>query len=95
MPEKKPLGNVMLTGATGFLRAHVLHQLLEEERGKVYCLVRSGKDADCGERLKEMLRYYFGSRYDGEFAAQASARILPIASDIGQESLTEWFVWAI
>ena len=42
MPKKKSLGNVLLTGATGFLGAHVLEQLMREENGKIYCLVLAG-----------------------------------------------------
>lgn len=41
--KKKALGNILLTGATGFLRAHVLDCLMREEIGKIYCLVRSEK----------------------------------------------------
>ncbi len=68
VPEKKSLGNVLLTGATGFLGAHVLDRLLQEETGKVYCLVRGGETADGKARLRDILRYYFGDRYEAEFA---------------------------
>ncbi|KAK8030462.1 NRPS-like protein biosynthetic cluster [Apiospora arundinis] len=38
-PEKE---TVILTGATGALGAHILHQLLQDPKvGKIYCLVRS------------------------------------------------------
>jgi phthiocerol/phenolphthiocerol synthesis type-I polyketide synthase E len=40
---------VLLTGATGFLGAYLLSELLRQSRAKVYCLVR-GRDADEGER---------------------------------------------
>lgn len=82
-PEKKPLGNVLLTGATGFLGSHVLDRLMQEETGKIYCLVRDEKNIGCGERLREILKYYFGERYD------AAERIIPIAGDIGQDNLAE------
>lgn len=36
VPEKKTLGNILLTGATGFLGAHVLDELMREEAGKIY-----------------------------------------------------------
>ena len=102
VPQRKPLGNVLLTGATGFLGAHVLDRLLREETGKVYCLVRAGeeKTSSCRERLREILRYYFGDRYEAELAAgQAGdqtasggryvSRIIPVAGDIESEVMAE------
>lgn len=85
MPEKKSLGNVLLTGATGFLGAHVLDQLMREETGKIYCLVRSGKTDDRRGRIHEILQYYFGNQYEEEF----DKRIIPIAGDIEREELAE------
>ena len=41
--EKQSLGNVLLTGATGFLGAHVLNELMQKENGKIYCLIRRRK----------------------------------------------------
>lgn len=96
--EKKSLGNVLLTGATGFLGAHVLDRLFREETGKIYCLVRDEGRGTGGERLREILRYYFGDRYEAEFVAEpvekASSgtgikRIIPIAGNIEQEVLAE------
>lgn len=69
-PEQA-LGNILLTGATGFLGSHILHRLLREETGKIYCLVR--EDA---ARLKEVLTYYFG-REDAE-----NERILPVIGSL-------------
>lgn len=53
------LGDVLLTGVTGFLGIHILKELLENEEGDVYCLIRSKKDSTIEERLKELLDYYF------------------------------------
>ncbi len=98
-PERKSLGNVLLTGATGFLGAHVLDRLMREETGKIYCLVRDGKNmrsgekVDCGGRLREILWYYFGDRYEAEFAEEPGnkniRRIIPIAGDIESDPLAE------
>lgn len=57
--------------------AHVLDRLMREETGKIYCLVRDGKNRrsggkeDCGGRLREILRYYFGDRYEAECAEES------------------------
>lgn len=41
--QKGPHKFVFLTGATGFIGAHVLHYLLRNTKAeKIYCLVRSG-----------------------------------------------------
>ena len=57
------LGNVLLTGATGFLGIHVLQQLLENESGDIYCLVRSKGKLSADNRLKSLLFYYFSEDY--------------------------------
>ena len=83
--EKKSLGNVLLTGATGFLGAHVLDELMREETGKIYCLVRSNKADDRRGRLSEILQYYFGDRYESEI----NKRIIPVVGDIEKEGLSD------
>lgn len=58
------LGNVLLTGATGFLGIHILRELLETEEGRVYCILRKGNYPSLEERLKSMLFYYFETTYE-------------------------------
>lgn len=64
---EESLGNVLLTGATGFLGIHVLRELLENENGEIYCFVRSNKTLTGKERLKSLLFYYFSKNYDELF----------------------------
>lgn len=85
IPEKRTIGNVFLTGATGFLGMHVLEQLMKKERGKIYCLVRNGGNTDACERINKILHYYFGNQYEGE----VGKRIIPIVGDIERENLAE------
>ena len=61
------LGNILLTGATGFLGIHVLHELLENETGDVYCFIRANKVLSGEERLKLVLFYYFSNDYEELF----------------------------
>ncbi len=68
-----PLGNLLLTGATGFLGIHVLREYLLQEEGRVYCLLR-GKEPE--KRLKELYFYYFDESPE-RFFAEGRVRILP------------------
>ncbi len=85
IPVKKALGNVLLTGATGFLGAHILDYLMREESGKIYCLIRSERKDDRRGRLLETLNYYFGGKYEQEIGR----RIIPVIGDIEKETLAD------
>jgi thioester reductase-like protein len=55
----QPLGNVLLTGATGFLGIHILYVLLKHRQGDIYCLVRKSENVDAEKRMKSLFFYYF------------------------------------
>jgi amino acid adenylation domain-containing protein/thioester reductase-like protein len=69
-------GDALLTGATGFLGAHLLVQLLERREGRVYCLVRGANEKDANQRLFNSLKNY---GIDLEWAAP---RIKTVAADL-------------
>ena len=81
--ERKSLGNVLLTGATGFLGIHILRELIDIEEGHIYCLVRKGSFSSPKDRLKAMLFYYFSDGFDEVF----SSRITVINADITDSGL--------
>lgn len=85
VPKEKTLGNVLVTGATGFLGAHVVDELMHETDGIIYCLVRSQREDDRRGRIAEVLSYYFGDKYAGEIGN----RIVPIIGDIETEGLSK------
>ncbi|MBQ6512475.1 non-ribosomal peptide synthetase [Methanobrevibacter sp.] len=58
------LGNILLTGATGFLGIHVLKTLLQSEKGKIYCFIRSRGDLSGLDRLKSLGFYYFADIFN-------------------------------
>jgi len=66
--ERRNLGNILLTGAAGYLGIHVLHELLtmEEKGNKIYCLLRSKPDSPVDKRLKVLYFYYFDTNL-GDF----------------------------
>jgi thioester reductase-like protein len=45
--------DVLLTGATGFLGAFLLHELVNVRRGSIYCIVRAADEAEARERLRD------------------------------------------
>ncbi|WP_224278900.1 type I polyketide synthase [Streptomyces sp. LS1784] len=49
---------VLLTGATGFLGAYLLRDLLRTTRATVHCLVRGTDEADARARLRKNLEWY-------------------------------------
>lgn len=57
--EKQIIGDVILTGATGFLGIHILYELLNNYNGNVYCILRGKDDTSAKERLQSMFYYYF------------------------------------
>lgn len=59
-----PISNVLLTGFTGFLGAHVLDSFIKQEKGTIYCLIRGKNNMTADERLKNVLHFYFDKKYD-------------------------------
>ena len=80
---KNDVGNLLLTGATGFLGIHILKRFLENSDAKVWCLVR-GRDNSAQGKLKRMLYYYFENDYSELFGK----RIFVINASV---TSTDWF----
>ena len=76
--ENLELGNVLLTGVTGFLGIHILYEFIKNEEGKIYCLLRKGKFDSCEERLIDVMNYYF----DEDLTGLIGSRIIIVEGDI-------------
>lgn len=79
------VGDILLTGATGFLGMHILREFLENHKGKAYCLIRKGNFTSPEKRLKTIYHYYFSDtaeRYIGE-------RLFCIEGDITDKDKVE------
>ena len=85
--EKRELGNIMITGATGFMGAHLLAQFLSEEDGKAYCMIRKGRYKTAKERLVNMMFYYFGTL----FAEEIETRVEVMNGDVTDYKYFEQF----
>ena len=78
---RQAIGNVLLTGATGYLGIHVLQELIESDAKNIYCLVRD-KDMEAAEhRLKLLLFYYFENTYDTLFGNRLNIVLGDVTSD--------------
>lgn len=71
-------GNVLLTGVTGYLGAHLLQELLERSDARVTCLVRGADQAAAERSLSRQLAWYFPGR---DLAAHA-ARVRVVRGDL-------------
>ena len=81
----RPLGTVLVTGATGFLGIHILKELLDEQHN-VIALVRSSRTgADALTRLEGLLAYYF----DSPMRDLIDKHVTVVDSDVTDEKLIE------
>ncbi|MEH2041209.1 non-ribosomal peptide synthetase [Nostoc sp.] len=69
---------IFLTGATGFLGAFLLADLLEETQADVYCLVRSASVEEGKQRLQRNLEFYL------LWKAGFNSRIIPVLGDLSE-----------
>ena len=80
--ERQPIGNVLLTGATGFLGIHILKELIDRDDVPViWCLVRGENDERAERRLKSLLYYYFSKSYRELFGS----RLRIVNGDVTQD----------
>jgi len=70
---------ILVTGATGFLGAHLVKALLDEEKKKIFCLLRDGEK----QRLQECFVWYFGQ----EILTAMKGRLEIVKGDISLEKL--------
>lgn len=95
MTEIKTELNVFLTGVTGLIGRHVMYELLkkyaeEHNPGKIYVLIRNSKNADCNQRLHDLLTHQYLpnylKKYDTEFL---KSFITCIEGDLCDENLKD------
>ncbi|WP_447008173.1 non-ribosomal peptide synthetase [Saccharothrix isguenensis] len=77
-----PAERVLLTGATGFLGAHLLGELLTRTDAEVHCLVRAETPAVAAARIRANLR-----RAHLDVPEEQLARVVPVIGDMSQPRL--------
>jgi amino acid adenylation domain-containing protein/thioester reductase-like protein len=71
---------VLLTGSTGFLGAHLLHELLATTTARVWCLVRARDGAHALQRITDAAARY-------ELGELPSDRVVPLPGDLASPHL--------
>jgi acyl carrier protein len=74
--------HILLTGATGFLGAFLLKELLQQTEAHIYCLVRAANRSEGLSRLQTTLE-----KYQLWHPAFNHSRIIPILGDLAQPLL--------
>ncbi|GMU05482.1 myxochelin non-ribosomal peptide synthetase MxcG [Corallococcus caeni] len=80
-PPRQGFRQVLLTGATGFVGAHLLHQLLTRTDARIICPVRAKDEAQGLERLRSALA---GQKLP---VTGLEARVLALPADLSQPLL--------
>ena len=80
--ERQPLGNVLLTGATGYLGIHILNDLIHSDAQNIYCLVRGKSQEKAESRLRTLLYYYFANAYKGLFGTRLHIIMGDVTNDL-------------
>ena len=81
--EKKDVGNILITGVTGFLGAHILDAFLKNEKGVAYCAIRTENGLTLEDKLLNKLHFYFENKYDNYLGN----RIVIVNSNLSQNEL--------
>ena len=80
--ERQPLGNVLLTGATGYLGIHILNDLIHSDAQNIYCLVRGKSQEKAESRLRTLLYYYFANAYKDLFGTRLHIIMGDVTNDL-------------
>ena len=73
--------NILLTGATGFVGAYLLQELLEQTEADIYCLIRSQNLEQAKQKLQTKLESYSLSNVN------KNHRIIPVVGDLSKKLL--------
>ena len=79
-PDWRRPREILLTGATGFLGAHLLRELVDATDARIWCLVRARDEADAGRRIAQAAARY-------ELPRPADGRVAPLPGDLAEPRL--------
>ena len=73
--------HIFLTGATGFLGAFLLHELLQQTQASIHCLVRSSNPEEGKQKICRNLEHHL------LWNKELDSRIIPVVGDLSQPLL--------
>ena len=79
--ERHPLGDVLITGSTGYLGIHILRELIDSDAQNIYCMVRGNSQEAAESRLRTLLYYYFSESFKELFGK----RLHIVLGDVTQD----------
>ena len=81
--ERQTIGNVLLTGSTGYLGIHILKELIDRDDVPViWCMVRGENEEKAANRLKQLLFYYYGKNYKELFGNRLRIALGDVTDEI-------------
>jgi amino acid adenylation domain-containing protein/thioester reductase-like protein len=86
-PDWRHPREVLLTGATGFLGAHLLRELLASTTARVWCLVRARDDAHARPGIAQARERIAAAAERYELPVPAADRVIPLPGDLAAPSL--------
>ncbi|MBR6445396.1 MAG: amino acid adenylation domain-containing protein [Prevotella sp.] len=84
--KRQTIGDVLLTGATGYLGIHILNELLTNYHGKILCPVRAKSNDKALSRIKSLYFYYFGRT---EVFCHFDERVTAFAAEVTEPDALE------
>ena len=86
--KRQIIGDVLLTGATGYLGIHILNELLSHYNGRILCPIRAEDDEKALSRLKSLYFYYFGD-FDNFNEQRISVFTAEVTEPDGLDGITQ------
>lgn len=74
----KPIHNILLTGATGFLGCNILNQIIEQTNYNIYLLIRAISYEQALEKISNKYKLYFNQQLSKQF----NKRVFVLKADI-------------
>ena len=83
--ERQQLGDVLITGATGYLGIHILRDLIDSDAKNIYCLVRGKTQEKAESRLRTLLFYYFANSFKELFGKRLFVVLGDVTEDLAEK----------